>query len=82
MREDCLHKIQLHAIIAVIMVFCTFSARSQLIINEVHADPASDLPGDANGDGTRSASVDEFIEFVNIGTWCHRFWTETFEYSV
>ncbi|HCX24070.1 MAG: hypothetical protein CMB80_08690 [Flammeovirgaceae bacterium] len=67
MREDCLHKIQLHAIIAVIMVFCTFSARSQLIINEVHADPASDLPGDANGDGTRSASDDEFIEFVNIG---------------
>ena len=35
------------------------------IINEVLFDPPSDLPGDANGDGTRSASEDEFIEFVN-----------------
>lgn len=35
------------------------------IINEVLFDPPSDLPGDANGDGTRSASEDEFIEFIN-----------------
>ncbi|MCB9080292.1 MAG: lamin tail domain-containing protein [Lewinellaceae bacterium] len=35
------------------------------IINEVLFDPPNDLPGDANGDGTRSASEDEFIEFVN-----------------
>lgn len=34
-------------------------------INEVLFDPAADLPGDANGDGVRSASEDEFIEFVN-----------------
>ncbi len=40
----------------------------KLIINEIHADPASDITGDANGDGTRSASDDEFIEFVNAGT--------------
>ena len=35
------------------------------IINEVLYDPAADAPGDANGDGIRSASEDEFIEFVN-----------------
>ena len=36
-----------------------------LIINEVLFDPPSGDAGDANGDGTRSASEDEFIEFVN-----------------
>ncbi|MGF1502116.1 MAG: ExeM/NucH family extracellular endonuclease [Paracoccaceae bacterium] len=38
-----------------------------VIINEVHFDPASDLSGDANGDGTRGASEDEFVEIVNTG---------------
>ncbi|PQJ79702.1 T9SS type A sorting domain-containing protein [Polaribacter porphyrae] len=43
-----------------------------LIINEVLFDPASDdsgttaIEGDANGDGTRDPSQDEFIEFFNI----------------
>ncbi len=36
-----------------------------LVINEIHADPASDLSGDANRDGTRDASADEFVEIVN-----------------
>jgi Lamin Tail Domain/IPT/TIG domain len=40
-----------------------------LIINEYLADPpgsaATDLIGDANGDGTRSSSQDEFIEILN-----------------
>lgn len=35
------------------------------IINEIHADPADGLPGDANGDGLRDASQDEFIELIN-----------------
>ncbi|MCB0596107.1 MAG: lamin tail domain-containing protein [Phaeodactylibacter sp.] len=35
------------------------------LINEVLFDPPSGDAGDANGDGTRSASEDEFIEFVN-----------------
>jgi hypothetical protein len=35
------------------------------VINEVLFDPPGGDPGDANGDGTRSASEDEFIEFVN-----------------
>ncbi|MEM6495195.1 MAG: lamin tail domain-containing protein [Pseudomonadota bacterium] len=38
---------------------------SEIVINEVHYDPASDITGDANGDGTRSASEDEFIEILN-----------------
>ena len=38
----------------------------RLIINEFLADPAADLPGDANGDGTRSASGDEFVELANV----------------
>jgi hypothetical protein len=37
------------------------------LINEVLYDPPSDLPGDANGDGTRSPLEDEFIEFINSG---------------
>ncbi|MCI0487323.1 MAG: lamin tail domain-containing protein [Blastocatellia bacterium] len=39
--------------------------RDPLIINEYMADPAGGAAGDANGDGTRSASQDEFIEIVN-----------------
>lgn len=42
-----------------------------IVINEFLTDPpgsaASDLQGDANGDGSRSASQDEFIEIVNPG---------------
>lgn len=39
-----------------------------VLINEFHADPAADLGGDANGDGTRSATEDEFVEIINTGT--------------
>jgi predicted extracellular nuclease len=35
------------------------------VINEIHADPASGLAGDANGDGIRDFSQDEFVEIVN-----------------
>jgi predicted extracellular nuclease len=35
------------------------------IVNEIHADPASDLSGDANGDGVRDATQDEFVEIAN-----------------
>ncbi len=37
------------------------------LINEVLYDPASDITGDANGDGVRDANADEFIEFYNSG---------------
>ncbi len=38
---------------------------AQIIINEIHADPAPGLAGDANGDGIRSSDDDEFVELVN-----------------
>ncbi|HSE38847.1 MAG TPA: lamin tail domain-containing protein, partial [Blastocatellia bacterium] len=39
--------------------------RDPLVINEFLADPADSLAGDANGDGARSSSADEFIEILN-----------------
>jgi hypothetical protein len=43
--------------------------KDPLVINEYLADPpgaaATDLNGDANGDGSRSSSNDEFVEIVN-----------------
>ena len=37
------------------------------LINEVLYDPETGDEGDANGDGTRDANGDEFIEFFNSG---------------
>ena len=37
----------------------------RLIVNEVLADPAVEAEGDANGDGTRDAAQDEFVELAN-----------------
>lgn len=41
-------------------------ATAQIVINEIHYDPA-DPGGDANGDGTRDATDDEFVEILNLG---------------
>ncbi|HWP43569.1 MAG TPA: lamin tail domain-containing protein, partial [Blastocatellia bacterium] len=38
-----------------------------LIINEYLADPPDGAAGDANGDGSRDSSEDEFVELVNAG---------------
>ncbi len=38
-----------------------------LVFNEIHADP-DPVAGDANADGTRDASDDEFVELVNTST--------------
>lgn len=46
-------------------ILMCYSASAQLIINEVLYDPPAGLAGDANGDGVRSATEDEFIEFIN-----------------
>lgn len=44
-------------------------AGAGLVLNEVLYDPASDLTGDANGDGVRDANDDEFVElYNNMGT--------------
>ena len=42
-------------------------AEKDVVINEVLADPPSGDRGDANGDGTRDNSKDEFIEILNTG---------------
>jgi hypothetical protein len=39
--------------------------KDPLVINEYLADPPEGGAGDANGDGTRSSSSDEFIELLN-----------------
>jgi uncharacterized protein (TIGR03437 family) len=39
-----------------------------IMINEVLADPPDGIAGDANHDGTRDSSADEFIELVNATT--------------
>ncbi|HPO56422.1 MAG TPA: lamin tail domain-containing protein [Ignavibacteriaceae bacterium] len=38
----------------------------KIIINEINVDVAEGNAGDANGDGTRDANQDQFIEIVNI----------------
>jgi hypothetical protein len=44
-------------------------AAGDLVINEIHYDPDPDVPdGDANGDGTRDGTDDEFVEIVNTST--------------
>ena len=43
----------------------SYNAKSQVVINEIYYNPANDISGDANGDGVRSASQDEFVELVN-----------------
>ena len=39
-----------------------------IVINEILADPPPDAQGDANRDGVRDASDDEFIEILNCGS--------------
>lgn len=39
-----------------------------VLISEIHADPEATILGDANGDGVRDASDDEFVEILNTGT--------------
>ena len=38
-----------------------------IVINEILADPPGGLAGDANRDGVRSSSADEFVELLNTG---------------
>jgi uncharacterized protein (TIGR03437 family) len=40
-----------------------------LVINEILADPPEGAAGDANHDGTRSSTQDEFVELVNASTF-------------
>lgn len=44
------------------------SQAALVTLNEVLADPPPDLAGDANGDGVRSSTDDEFVEIYNAGS--------------
>ncbi|MBI4822045.1 MAG: lamin tail domain-containing protein [Deltaproteobacteria bacterium] len=37
-----------------------------LVVNEILSDPAATIAGDANADGTRDSSDDEFVEIGNV----------------
>ena len=52
------------------LFFLAFAIRfqAQVVVNEIHADPASGSAGDANGDGLRDSSQDEFVEILNAGS--------------
>ena len=45
-----------------------FQAEAVVVINEVLADPPSGDRGDANRDGIRHTSKDEFVEILNTGS--------------
>ncbi len=47
----------------------SMASPGEVIINEILADPAAGIAGDANGDGIRSAADDEFIELVNVTSY-------------
>lgn len=49
-------------------VMFTGSAIRDVRINEVLADPPDGIAGDANHDGVRNSSEDEFLELVNTGS--------------
>ena len=64
-RSSHMHILVLIAMVAIFTPgSCLFA---DVLINEVLYDPAAGLPGDANGDGTRDASEDEFVELANPG---------------
>lgn len=55
------------ALALVLTVSLAAAAQADVIINEILYDPAAGLAGDANGDGTRDAAEDEFVEIFNNG---------------
>ena len=67
MRKYFTH-ILIGCVVCMFVFVLTGISYGQLIINEIHADPASGMAGDANGDGIRDPDQDEFIEFVNTGS--------------
>lgn len=50
------------------MMLCAPQVHASIFINEILADPAAGLEGDANADGTTSSSQDEFIELFNFSS--------------
>jgi len=54
-------------IVALLVIGASNNAFAFIVINEFLADVPLGLAGDANGDGVRSGSQDEFVEIVNWG---------------
>lgn len=50
-----------------LVFFLASSSEALVLINEILADPPAGLSGDANADGIRHSSQDEFIELFNSG---------------
>ncbi|MCK5581364.1 MAG: lamin tail domain-containing protein [Candidatus Omnitrophica bacterium] len=48
-----------------VFLLTTTQAHAVILLTEILADPATDLAGDANADGTTSFSQDEFVELFN-----------------
>lgn len=57
----------LRGLVWLLMLCFSLTNYAQVVINEIHADPALGTVGDANNDGSRSSSADEFVELYNIG---------------
>jgi hypothetical protein len=56
------------SLIVIAWILWSVRAEAFVFINEFFADPASGLAGDANGDGVRDSSDDEFVELFNSST--------------
>ncbi|HEY7911460.1 MAG TPA: lamin tail domain-containing protein, partial [Blastocatellia bacterium] len=61
----CLSTALCLALIAFSLTASSVTQATPLVINEYLADPPDGLPGDANGDGARDSTADEFIEIIN-----------------
>src|SRR5205085_788389 len=51
-----------------VLITLAGDALREIVINEILADPPDGLAGDANHDGVRDTSADEFVELVNSTT--------------
>ncbi|MEJ7709498.1 MAG: lamin tail domain-containing protein [Pyrinomonadaceae bacterium] len=52
----------------VVTIHIASAQENEVVINEILFDPPEGIAGDANRDGTRSGTNDEFIELVNQST--------------
>ena len=50
------------------VVVCAKPVDAMIMISEIHADPATGVAGDADNNGVRSSTGDEFVEIFNGGT--------------
>lgn len=58
---------RLNVCLFVCLVLITSRAEAMVVVSEILSDPPAGLAGDANNDGTRSTTTDEFVEIFNAG---------------